>query len=159
MSKAETFHKKMRQDFMAAIDRLEREEPLEASLKAKKKRGNLKINKSSVALEAGHTRVTLDRHHDVLDRIRELSQPKKTSSNSYDRIKNIREDKKLLNDELDLALTKSAAIILRMEKLKTKHQRDIRNLNREIKHLKNPKNRSDSNIIAGRFSEGLDEDD
>jgi hypothetical protein len=103
------------QDFNAAIDRLLDGRPTNRDLVKMAKAGKLKINKASVAAEAGRSRVTLDKYASIIARI--SAQETKPVTTARDVITRLRETNIEREQQKQAALDAMAAMLLRMRSL------------------------------------------
>jgi hypothetical protein len=121
-------------DFLSAIDRLELKTPHHPVLSKKVRAGTLRINKLTVALEAGHSRTKIYDYPRVIARIGETQMPPREARNAREVIKGLREENALLRREKVAALSALAALALRMQLSIKDHQKKIRELERETKY-------------------------
>lgn len=120
-------------DFLLAIDRLELKTPHHPVLIKKARTGTLKLNKLTVAVEAGHSRTKIYDYPRVIARIAETQMPARETRSARDVIKGLREENALLRREKVAALSALAALALRLQVSIKDHQKKIRELEREAK--------------------------
>jgi hypothetical protein len=119
-------------DFLLAIDRLELLQPTHPELKKRARQGKLKLNKSTVALEAGHSRTMVYASSAVTARIAEANAPLRAREtvHAQDVIHRLREDNARLRQEKHAALSQLAAMALRMQQLVKEHAAQLRAVQR-----------------------------
>lgn len=121
-------------DFLEAIDRLVVGAPLNPSLAKRAKLRTIKVNISSVAQEAGHSRTLIG--HDgckyprVRARVIGLKAPATEALNAEGVIRRLREENAELRKKLALRDTENAVLIRRLRQLETASQREIRKAKR-----------------------------
>lgn len=100
---------RIRRDFLAAIERLVANSPHNPELVKARKNGNLKINFSSVALEAGHSRTNIGmekcRLPDVRQRVLDLMAGRESSGSAVAVIIKLRSELRTLKAEIELLRT------------------------------------------------------
>lgn len=107
MKKGEQAADPIEKDFLDAIERIKSGKPKSATLKAKAKLGKLKLNTSSLAIEAGHSRTLIGHAGCQYPKIRGLLQaslgsPKNESNQEIKRLKSqVEELRKKLASALD----------------------------------------------------------
>ena len=121
-------------DFHDALGRLIEGKPEKVKLMEDLKKKKLKINISTVAMEAGHSRTTLYKYSSVLTRIKEHKTPRRFPHTANDVIMNLRDGNAILKREKQLALSENAALIVRMSQLKSEHTREVNLLRRKLQH-------------------------
>lgn len=104
------------------------------------KAGALRIDKLTVAAEAGRSRTTLYKYPKVIARIEALG--KETATTAHDVIAALREDNRLLKRQRQEALDVMAATLLRMRGLERSADAAIRKAVRQAK-------RSNPNTMVG----------
>lgn len=121
-------------DFLNAIDRLEVGAPLNPTLAKRAKLGTLKVNVSSAAQEAGHSRTLIGHDGCKYPRIRarviSLKVPATEALTAENVIRHLREENAELRKKLALRDTENAVLILRLRQLETATQREIRKAKR-----------------------------
>jgi hypothetical protein len=122
------------QDFLSAIDRLELKTPHHPLLQKKARAGALRLNKLTVAMEAGHSRTKIYDYPRVIACIGETQLPARETKSARDVIKGLREENALLRREKAAALSALAAMALRLQLSIKDHRKKIRELEREAKH-------------------------
>lgn len=127
-------------EFMAAIDRLLQGTPESRGAIKRAKAGTLRIDKLTVAAEAGRSRTTLYKYPKVIARIEALS--KGPATTAHDVIASLREENRVLKRQRQEAMDFMAATLLRMRELERSTDAAIRKAVRQAKQ-------SDSNIMAG----------
>jgi len=118
-------------EFMAAIDRLLRGAPESRDAIKRAKAGLLRIDKLTVAAEAGRSRTTLYKYPKVIARIEALGNGPATTA--HDVIASLRKENRLLKRERQEALDVMAATLLRMRELERGTDAAIRKAVREAK--------------------------
>lgn len=129
-------------DFMLAIERLELQAPRNLVLQKSGRAETLRLNKSTVALEAGHSRTKIYDYPRVIARIAEAQAPTRSARTAQDVIGRLREENALLKREKRHALSALAAITVRMQQLEAQHEKEIRESERAAR-------RGDGNDRAG----------
>lgn len=119
-------------DLLAAIDRLEQGQPTHPELKKRARQGKLKLNKSTVALEAGHSRTMVYAFRTVTARMVEADAPLRASEtvHAQDVITRLRQDNARLRQDKHAALSQLAAMALRMQQLVKEHAAQLRAVQR-----------------------------
>lgn len=127
-------------EFMSAIDRLIQGAPKSREALKRAKAGALRIDKLTVAAEAGRSRTTLYKYPKVIARIEALG--KGPATTAHDVISSLREENRLLKRQRQEAMDVMAATLLRMRELERSTDAAIRKAVREAK-------RSDPNLMVG----------
>lgn len=127
-------------EFMSAIDRLIQGTPKSREALKRAKAGALRIDKLTVAAEAGRSRTTLYKYPKVIARIEALGNGPATTA--HDVIASLREENRLLKRQKQEAMDVMAATLLRMRELERTSDTAIRKAVREAK-------RHDPNKIVG----------
>jgi hypothetical protein len=121
-------------DFLDALDRLEAGAPLNSALAKRAKLGTLKINMSSVAQEAGHSRTLIGhdgcKYPQVRGKVTGFKTPLTEGATAEDVIRRLREENAELRKKLVLRDTESAALIVRLRQLETSTRREIKQIKR-----------------------------
>lgn len=118
-------------EFMAAIDRLLQGAPESRDSIKRAKAGGFRIDKLTVAAEAGRSRTTLYKYPKVIARIEALG--KGPATTAHDVIASLREENRVLKRERQEALDVMAATLLRMRELERNTDKSIRKALREAK--------------------------
>lgn len=118
-------------EFMSAIDRLLLGAPRSKEALKRAKAGVLRIDKLTIAAEAGRSRTTLYKYPKVIARIEALR--KGPATTAHDVIASLREQNRLLNRERQEAMDVMAATLLRMRELERNTDAAIRKAVREAK--------------------------
>jgi IS5 family transposase len=121
---------RIERDFLAAIERLENKVPLRNSLKRFVSAGKLKINKSTVAREAGHSRTKIYDYPRVIEKISGSREPTRTARTAKDVITRLREDNAVLKQERNAALSALAGLTIRLHQERKEHERKVREIQR-----------------------------
>lgn len=127
-------------EFMSAIDRLIQGAPKSREALKRAKAGTLRIDKLTVAAEAGRSRTTLYKYPKVIARIEVLG--KGTATTAHDIIASLREENRLLKRQRQEAMDAMVATLLCMRDLKRSTDAAIRKAVRESK-------RPDPNRMVG----------
>ena len=137
-------------DFLLAIERLELRTPREHALQKKSCRtGKLSLNKSTVALEAGHSRTKIYDYPRVIARIAEAQAPVRSARTAQDVIGRLRQENALLKREKRSTLSALAALTIRMQQYVMMHERRVREVARAARRG-DPNHGSVDNVISMR---------
>jgi len=134
-------------DFLLAIERLELRTPREHVLQKNYRADKLSLNKSTVALEAGHSRTKIYDYPRVIARIAEVQVPVHSARTAHDVIARLREENALLRREKRSALSALAALTIRMQQDIQKHEKRVREVARAARRGK-PKPGTVENVIS-----------
>ncbi|MTJ93601.1 MAG: hypothetical protein F8N36_12155 [Desulfovibrio sp.] len=115
---------RVEKDFLAAIERLVAGKPMNRDLAKRAKDGKLKINKATVAAEAGRSRVTLDRYENIVAQIETLGTEPITSADHV--IARLREENAKLKQQRQAATDAMAAMLLRMRAMERSTDQEVR---------------------------------
>ena len=121
-------------DFMDALDRLEANTPTNAELIKLAKPGILKINVSTVAKEAGHSRTLIGHNGCKYPRVRAriigLKTPVEPALTAEAVINRLRQGNAELRQKIAQRDSENAALVLRLRQLEIATQRELRKANR-----------------------------
>lgn len=136
-------------DFLLAIERLELRTPREHVLQKNCRANKLSLNKSTVALEAGHSRTKIYDYPRVIARIAEAQVPGRSARTAQDVIGRLRQENALLRREKRSALSALAALTIRMQQDVKKHEKKVRELER-VARRGDRNDRAGANVISMR---------
>lgn len=125
---------KIERDFLSAIERLEQKVPLRPSLQSLARTGRLKLNKSTVAIEAGHSRTKIYDYPSVIAKIIGEQTPTRTAKTAMDVISKLRKDNAVLKQERNAALSALASLTLRLHQDRKDHERKLKEVARSAKY-------------------------
>lgn len=128
----------LEQDFLEALARLEGGEPQNSGLADSARRGKLKLNVSTVAQEAGHSRTSLYKYPRVLAKLEHLNSPASVVKTAAQLIADLRQENALLRAEKKMALTQTAAMLRRLRDMEKEMDRKVRKAERHAKRNQNP---------------------
>jgi hypothetical protein len=137
------------EDFLLAIERLELRTPREHVLQKNCRADKLSLNKSTVALEAGHSRTKIYDYPRVIARIAEVQVPVRSARTAQDVIGRLRQENALLRREKRSALSALAALTVRMQQDVKKHERRVREITRAARRC-DPQHAAVGNVISMR---------
>ena len=122
----------LEEDFLLAIDRLERGMPGQSVLQTLGRLRKLRINKSTVAVEAGHSRTKIYDYPRVVARIQDLQTPVQSALTAREVIGHLRQENAQLRRDKREALSALAAMVIRLEQVEKEYRRRIREIEREL---------------------------
>lgn len=125
---------RIERDFLSAIERLEQKAPLLPSLQSLARTGRLKINKSTVAIEAGHSRTKIYDYPRVIANIIGEQTPTRTAKTAMDVISKLRKDNAELKQERNAALSALASLTLRIHQERKDNERKLKEMARSAKY-------------------------
>jgi hypothetical protein len=119
--------------FFEALERLERGDPLHKDLRQKAARRKLKINMTTIAMEAGYNRTYLYKNHlpRVIARVEEvIGEPPVPVRTAEDHIKRLREENADLRNDLKFAVNAARQWMERSFELEKERDRAVRDRDR-----------------------------
>ncbi|HEY0835784.1 MAG TPA: hypothetical protein VGE72_17910 [Azospirillum sp.] len=141
-------------NLLDAIARLEKNKPTDPELKQRAKAGKLRVNPTTAALEAGcsrrlaykfpRVRKALGIGEDEEATSEAGKEPARTGKSLQEVVVQLRREKTDLKRERDLALSRSAALVVRLRQMEREVAREVRKATRRAKRPENP------NQIAGK---------
>lgn len=141
-------------DLISALDRLVNGKPTNEKLAIKSLNGALKINFSTVALEAGRSRVLIGMDNCAYPKVRQAvqiaMQPIVETRTAEGVIKNLRMENATLRSSLRLRDSENAALLLRMRGLEVEAKRLRVEIGRSVRLLqKNEKSVKSGKVLSG----------
>jgi hypothetical protein len=136
-------------DFLLAIERLEVHTPRDHVLQKSCRAQKLSINKSTVAVEAGHSRTKVYDYPRVIARIAEVQAPVRSARTAQEVIARLREENALLKREKRSALSALAALTVRMQHVVAQHEKTVRESER-VARRGDRNDRASANVISMR---------
>lgn len=135
-------------DFVHALERLQAHNPTHPALIKKKRRGSLKINISTVALEAGHSRTLISHENCAFPIVRtailNLRKAPRGLGTMAEANRKLRLENAHLRKDYQIAISRMAAMVRRMDRVEKEAIRRTSEIERFKRH-----NNIDSNEIAG----------
>jgi hypothetical protein len=142
---------KPEQAFIDALERLAKGEPTNKELQRLATKRRLKINMTSIALEAGYNRTYLYKNHlpRVMARIKELiDEPTSPTRTAEEVATRLREDKEDLANRVKLAVNAARKWMQRCFQAEAERDRAIRERDRFRKQLAEANRKLGGNVIA-----------
>jgi hypothetical protein len=137
----------LEEDFLLAIDRLERGMPGQSALQKLGRLRKLRINKSTVAVEAGHSRTKIYDYPRVVARIQDLQTPVQAALTAREVIGHLRQENAQLRRDKREALSALAAMVIRLEQMEKEYRRRIREIERELARRRDDPSEIGGNVI------------